>query len=62
MFMQAGAAVSAGVELMYVTATGKMVTATGVTKVISGWALDKAASDGIFRVYITAPAFKKPTA
>ena len=62
MYMQAGAAVAAGAELMFVTATGKVITATGATKVISGWAFDKAANDGIFRVYITAPSFKKPAA
>ena len=53
MYMIAGAAVASGADLMYVTATGKVLTATGATKVISGYALDKAAADGdLIRVYI----------
>jgi uncharacterized membrane protein len=53
MYMVAGAAIAANADIMYVQASGKVITATGVTKIISGRALDKAAADGsIFRVYI----------
>lgn len=63
MFMIAGEAIAPMQELMHVAATGKMMIATGVTKVISAWAFDKAASaDDIIRVYIEAPTFKKPVA
>ena len=59
MFMIAGAAVASGADLMYVTATGKVITATGATKVVSGYALDKAAADGdLIRVYIKSAVDK----
>ncbi len=63
MYMTAGAAFAPMTELMHVLATLKVITATGVTKCISGWALDKASADGdVVRVYITSPSFKKPAA
>lgn len=63
MFMIAGAAFAPYTDLMYVASTGKVITATGTTKFISGWALDKAAADGdIVRVMITCNAKRQPTA
>lgn len=53
MYMIAGAAIAPNADVMYVTASGKVITATGTTKWISGRALDKAAADGdLIRVYI----------
>lgn len=53
MFMIAGAAIARGADIMHVATTGKVITATGTTKWISGWALDKAAADAdLIRVYI----------
>lgn len=55
MFMTAGAAIAKNIDVMFVTATGKVITATGVTKWISGRTLDKAAADGdVIRVYINS--------
>ena len=59
MYMIAGAAVASGADLMYVTATGKVITATGATKIISAYALDRAAADGdLIRVYIKSAVDK----
>lgn len=53
MYMVAGAAITPNADVMFVTSSGKVITATGVTKIISGRALDKAAADGdLIRVYI----------
>lgn len=53
MFMIAGAALAPNADVMYVTASGKVVAASGVTKWISGRTLDKSAADGdLIRVYI----------
>lgn len=53
MYLTAGAAIVKNADVMFVTATGKVITATGVTKIISGRALDKASADGdVIRVYI----------
>jgi len=60
MNMQAGEAISVRGDVMFVAATGKVMNATGVTKCISGWALDKAATDDIIRVFIVEP--KRPAA
>jgi len=53
MFMIAGAAIAPNTKVMYFTASGKVITATGTGKIVSGRALDKAAADGdLIRVYI----------
>jgi len=53
MFMTAGAAIAKNIDVMFVTASSKVVTASGVTKWISGRTLDKAGADGdVIRVYI----------
>lgn len=63
MYMIAGAAFAPGTELMHVVSTGKVITATGTTKCISGWAMDKAAADAdVVRVMIGAYGTKRPAA
>ena len=53
MYMIAGEAIAPNAMVMYVTASGKVLNATGVTKIICGRALDKASADGdLIRVYI----------
>ena len=64
MYMIAGAAISAYADVMYVAATGKVITAAGTTtKWIDGFAIDKATADGdLIRVSITCNRKQRPTA
>lgn len=63
MYMDAGAAFAPGTELMHVASTGKMITATGTTKCISAYAIDKATASGdIVRAMIGAFGTKRPSA
>lgn len=63
MYMTAGAAIVPQAEVMYVAATGKVITAAGTSKAIAGIALDKAAADAdLIRVLISVSAAKRPAA
>lgn len=53
MYMEAGAAIAAGAQVMPVVTGSKVITASGATKSVIGFALDKAAADtDLIRVYI----------
>jgi len=62
MYMESGAAIAANADIMYVKATGYVITATGTTKCISGKALDKASAiNQLIRVYIKSfPTLARP--
>ena len=65
MYMQAGAAITPGAEIMYVYASANVITASGTSnKYVSGYALDKATTSAdIIRVAIkTFGDAKRPSA
>jgi hypothetical protein len=62
MYMIAGASIASGARVMHVASSGKVITATGVTKYISGAVLDKATADGdlVRVVTLTWPNINQP--